>query len=268
MGSGFMSLLLIENRNLVKGLAKNLGASLRSLVSCEAFMLEPMLTGWKVAGAIAAGAIPLWFLTSNSADAATLTYEMTVDVAQGNYQGTYKGSFSYDNSNPLPLCQDSPAFTCATVQQNKLSVLFNFLGKAYSEKQDLDYELGFPAVYFQNNALVGLSFVVIPPTSDISFSILGKSFYTGFATYPDTVTQQGLVGSVAYRFKQQPPAPIPAPAPIPIPAPIPAPIPELEPEPVSPCPENCEGVPEPSEVAGSAFAIALLGLGLKLRRNG
>lgn len=264
MGSGFMSLLLIENRNLVKGLAKNLGASLRTLISCEAFMLEPMVTGWKVAGAIAAGAIPLWSLTANFADAATLNYEMTVDVAQGSYQGTHKGSFSYDNSNPLQLCQDSAAFTCATVQQNKLSVLFNFLGKAYSEKQDLDYELGFPTVYFQNNALVGLSLVIIPPTSDISFSILGKSFYSGFATYPDTVTQQGLVGSVSYRLKQQPPVPIPAPAP----APIPSPIPELEPEPVSPCPENCEGVPEPSEMAGSAFAIALLGLGLKLRRNG
>lgn len=199
-----------------------------------------MFTGMKTAGAIAAGTISLWSLTSYPADAATLTYGITVDVTQGSYQGIYQGSFSYDNSNPLQPCQDSAAFTCATVKQNKLSVLFNFLGKTYSEKQDTDYEIGFPAVYFQNNALAGLSFVVTPPTSDISFSILGKSFYIGFDIYPDSSTPQG---SVSYKLLESPPAPPPS------------------------CSINCETVPEPSEMAGSALAIALLGLGLKLRRK-
>ncbi len=215
-------------------------------------MLKPVVGVLKAVGAIAAGAMPLWYLTANSAQAVTLTYEMTVDVAQGTYQGTYQGKFSYDASEPLKTCQDSVVFTCATVQQNNLSVLFNFLGKAYLEKHDLDYEFGFPAVYFQDNALAGLSFVVTPPTSDISFSILGKSFYIGFGTYPDALTGQGLVGSVAYKLQQPP---LPAPAPTPSPAPIPV------------CPGYCESIPEPSEMAGSALAIALLGLGLKLRRN-
>jgi hypothetical protein len=212
-------------------------------------MLEPVANVLKVTGAIVVGAIPLWHLTSNSADAATLTYDMTVDVTQGQYQGTYQGSFSYDAINPLQPCQDGTSGTCATVQQNKLSVLFNFLGKIYSEKQDIDYDSGFPAVYFQNNTLTGLSFVVVPPTSNISFSILGRSFYMGFETYPDPLTKQGLVGTVSYKLKQFPPAPAPAPAPIP------------------PCSGNCESIPEPSEIAGSALAIALIGLGLKLRRK-
>jgi hypothetical protein len=207
-------------------------------------MLEPVVTVSKTIGAIAAGVISLWHLTSNPAQAVTLTYEMTVDVAPGNYQDTYQGSFSYDSSDPLQSCPDLPTFTCATVAQNKLSVLFNFLGKAYSEKQDIDYEFGFPAVYFQNNTLTGLSLIVALPPSDISFSILGKSFYSGFETYPDTLTPQGLVGSVSYKLQQSPPAPAPAPA----------------------CPGDCESIPEPSELAGSALAIALLGLGLKLRR--
>ncbi|PZV19353.1 MAG: hypothetical protein DCF22_00290 [Leptolyngbya sp.] len=214
-------------------------------------MVEPVAVVLKTVSAIAAGAISLGSLTSKPAQAVTLTYDMTVDVTQGNYQGTYQGSFSYDNSNPLQPCQDSAAFTCATVKQNKLSILFNFLGKTYSEKQDLDYELGFPAVYFQNNALVGLSFVVIPPTSAISFSILGESFYMGFETYPDTLTKQGLVGTISYKLKQLPPGPAPGPAPGSVP----------------PCPGNCESIPEPSEIAGSALAIALLGLALKLRRK-
>lgn len=213
-------------------------------------MVKSVVKILKAMGAIAAGTIPLGYLTSNSAEAATLTYEMIVDVTQGDYQGTYQGNFSYDASNPLQPCQDNSSFTCATVKQNKLSVLFNFLGKIYSEKQDVDYELGFPAVYFNDNALTGLSFVVTPPTSDISFSILGKSFYMGFAVYPDPLTKQGLVGSVSYKLKPQLPQ-----------------FPQFPPAPPPPCSENCVGIPEPSEIAGSAFAIALLGLGLKLRRN-
>ncbi|MEX0270050.1 hypothetical protein AB3R30_12970 [Leptolyngbyaceae cyanobacterium UHCC 1019] len=209
-------------------------------------MLEPGVKVLKAMGAIAASAIPLWHLTSDSANAATLTYEMTVDVPQGNYQGTYQGDFSYGASNPLQPCQDSPTFTCATVKQNKLSVLFNFLGKIYSEKQDVDYEFGFPAVYFDDNALAGLSFIVTPPTLDISFSILGESFYMGFGVYPDPLTQQGLVGSVSYKLKLQFPQSPPTPP---------------------PCSENCVSIPEPSEIAGSALAISFLGLGLKLRQN-
>lgn len=234
-------------------------------------MLEPVAVVLKTVSAIAAGAISLGSLTSKPAQAVTLTYEMTVDVTQGNYQGTYQGSFSYDNSNPLQPCQNSAAFTCATVKQNKLSILFNFLGKTYSEKQDLDYELGFPAVYFQNNALVGVSFIVIPPTSDISFSILGKDFYIGFETYPDNETQQGKVGTVSYKLKQLPPTPPPAPTPTPTPPPAPTPpptptpTPPPAPTPPPSCSERCESIPEPSEMAGSALAIALLGLGLKLR---
>ena len=226
-------------------------------------MLKPVVGVLKAVGAIAAGAMPLWHSTANSAQAVTLTYGMTVNVTQGIYQGTYQGNFSYDNSNPLQTCQDSPAFTCATVKQNKLSVLFNFLGKTYLEKHDRDYEFGFPAVYFQDNALAGLSLIVTPPASDVSFSILGKSFYMGFKTYPDPLNQQELVGSVSYKLQLPPPPAPPAP---PTPPAPPAPPPPL-PEPIPSCPGNCESIPEPSEMAGSALAIALLGLGLKLRRN-
>lgn len=142
-------------------------------------MLKPVVGVLKAVGAIAAGVIPLWHLTANSAQAVTLTYDMTVDVTQGNYQGTYQGSFSYDASESLKTCQDSFVFTCATVEQNNLSVLFNFLGKTYSENHDRDYELDFPAVYFQDNALAGLSLVVTPPTSDIVSRFWARTFTLG-----------------------------------------------------------------------------------------
>lgn len=191
--------------------------------------------------------------------AAILNYAFEVTVDQGPYAGgIYRGNFKFDNSN---LVRCSPASTrfCATPAQNALTLSFTFLGQTYNEQSDADYLTSgqsFPSVYFYpervNTTLSPyvLSFIVLPPTSPVSFSILGDYFFTGFSGIGDANDPAKLSGKVSYTLlpDNKPPGELP------------------------PCqvdPKFCEGeaVPEPSEIAGSAVALGLMGLVWRSRRR-
>lgn len=187
------------------------------------------------------------------AQAATITYDFTVDITTGNTVGTYTGNFSFDldpNTNSLQPCSPNSDLLCAFADRHGVKITFNFPGhpdnRPYNETDDLDNGLGaFPAVYFtQQNTLVGLGLIVAPPKSNLSFALLGTEFYQGFAGYPDPATQANKVGSITYRLRQTP-GPGPGPG-----------DDRCERDPDS-C--NPAAVPEPSAVAGSAIAIGVFG---------
>jgi hypothetical protein len=175
------------------------------------------------------------------ASAARITYDFTADVPTGTYQGSYKGNFSYDDTG---LVRDGD-LEFANPSKSGLTVNFNFLGKTYNEQADSGFNTSgndqFPKAFFRSGNLLGLSFLVIPPTSDPGFMIVAKEsvipgpdtpltdgFYVG--TNPSSYGDR--VGNVSYSLRS-----------------------------------NSEAVPEPSEVAGTVVAIGLLGLGLKLRKG-
>jgi len=178
-------------------------------------------------------------LTAEPAQAFSMTYDFTVNITAGTYSGkSYAGSFKYDNAN---LTGSGLEFVSPTV--GNLGIQFSFLNKSYTQLQDRDASLDFPRAYFQDGTLLGLSFLVVPPTSSPGFFIVPKNvpnlaagFYVG-----NTDAYNGtLVGSVSYKPRSG----------------------------SGSCSgSSCQPVPEPSEIAGTVVAIGLLGLGLKLRKR-
>lgn len=216
--------------------------------------------------AAAAGATALGLAAIAPAKAATLTYDFTVSLYgepsvsnPSTSPITYKGLFSFDASQPLVNCSSpEEIFFCALSGQHNLSVEFGYAGKTYTQQDDRDYGSLYPAAYFnQTGTLVGLSFIVDPSTANTSFAILGREFYQGFSNqeYPQpskdsTKKAKYKAGEVSYALR--------------VPDPVPG-----DPSPCQLDPDSCPttGVPEPSEIAGSAIAIGLLGMIWRLRRR-
>lgn len=199
-----------------------------------------------VAGIAALGCVA----SGAPAEAATVTYDFTVDITTGNTVGKYTGNFSFEldpATNPLRPCSTNSTLLCAFANTHALTLAFNFPGRpnnAYTGADDRDGG-AFPAVYFtQQNVLVGLGFIVGPSATNQSFAILGREFYQGFVDYPNTTTKANLVGAITYALRP-PSGPGSGPG-------------------NDPCdrdPDSCNpvAVPEPSEIAGSAIAVGLLG---------
>ena len=95
--------------------------------------------------------------------AATIAYDFTVDVTSGSLAGTQGfGSFSYDDSTLTGSGLE-------TLKVNEdLSITFNFAGKVYNEADEVDFPY-FPLVQFQDNSLLGLSFLA--QKSEFAFQI-------------------------------------------------------------------------------------------------
>jgi hypothetical protein len=200
--------------------------------------------------------------SAQPAAAVNLSYGFTVNIFAGNpYAGTYRGAFTYDYdlaNKPLQPC--GGANFCATPATHGLTVRFPFLGKTYTEQDDLDFLRTnglFPQVVYDtptptvaNGGLrrLALGFAVIPPTANpTGFFIFGEQFRTGENTdilFAEDGRVQ-VVGNVAYSAPMFPPAPPPPP----------------------PCGDNCAAVPEPSEIAGTVVAVGLLGGVWRLRRR-
>ncbi len=209
-----------------------------------------------IAGVVALG------LTADikPATAAVITYDFTVDVTTGQYLGKYDGQFSFDTSNPLLPCPGTD-ITCATPAQNGLKVSFNFLGTTFTTQDDIGFTQGFPAAYFFPESTTipySLSFIVAPPTSSVSFAVLGGDFYVNFPRFPTVGDSTQDVGTVAYTLV------VPTPPPV---YPPPAPPPEEPPSPACGTDGCATAVPEPSEVAGSVVAMGILGAVWRLRRK-
>jgi hypothetical protein len=199
--------------------------------------LKPLL-------AAAVGATAL-YLTANAepAQAFNITYSFTVNITSGTYTGnSYTGAFSYDNAN---LTNSGLEFVSPTA--GNLGIQFNFLNKSFTQNQDRDASFDFPRVYFRNGNLLGLSFLVVPPTASPGFSFIAAetpNLQPGFYLGNTDAYNGTLVGSVLYN-RQSDPGPG-----------------------SGPCTGNsCPAVPEPPGIAGSVLAIGLFSLGLKLRKK-
>ncbi len=124
-------------------------------------MGRPMNIYKKLAVATAGAALSFAAIEANHVNpvqAATVTYDLTIDVTTGSLAGTQSfGFFSYDDSTLTGIGLE-------TLGVNKgLSVDFDFLGKTYHETDENSYP-DFPVVQFQDRSLLGIEFLVQDPT--------------------------------------------------------------------------------------------------------
>lgn len=180
------------------------------------------------------------------------TVQMTSDAYenQGLKQGaTAYGSFTYDNTNLIGIGSEY-----VSGSRGNLTLQFNFLNKAYTEQDDLNYLAqsylyDYPAAFFADGKLLGLDFLVVPstfqpPQSDLGFRIFKDVFYVGSTANFNSGT---LAGTVSYGNG----AAVPEPS-----APDGGTLPKPEPS----APVNTAAVPEPSEVGGALVAFSCLGI--------
>lgn len=119
--------------------------------------------------AVATAGVALSFATieANSAQAAIITYDFTVDVTTGSLTDTqYQGFFSYDDSTLTASGVESVGIA------EGLSISFDFLGVTYTEADDDLVDFGFPLVEFNQGSLVGLQYTV---SNNAIFSIFGDN---------------------------------------------------------------------------------------------
>ncbi len=224
------------------------------LLTYREIMIKSVLT--KTLATVAGTTALSFIVATNPAQAARITYNFTIDVSTGQYTGTYQGRFSYDDAvltgkNPNSgtpeeeLESVSPSF-------GELEVSFNFLGVQYTEEDDAAFS-SFPKVYFDNGQFVGLSFLVTASGSNPGFFIVPKQV----KEFGKEVEEKGgfLVGTTNFSFGELVSTLITYQRVL-----GGAGDPEDPEDPTA-------AVPEPSEIAGSIFALGLLGLGLKLRKR-
>jgi hypothetical protein len=173
------------------------------------------------------------------AQAFRVTYDFNLSVPTGSYAGNYQGNFSYDDTGLVGKGRE-----IVNPSNNGLTILFNFLGRIYTERNDVDFfntHNQFPKVAFQDGRLLGLNFLVTPPNADPGFLFISEG-----ATVPGLPDPQPgfYIGSTATSYGTR--------------------VADINYSLVS---ENSAAVPEPSEIAGSLLALGLLGMGLKLRRK-
>ena len=192
-----------------------------------------------LASAVGAAALSL-AVGAEPAQAFRVTYDFSLSIPTGDYAGTHRGSFSYDDTNLVGKGRE-----IVNPTNDNLTVLFNFLGRIYTERDDADFfntSNQFPKVAFQDGRLLGLSFLVLPPTADPGFLFVSEG-----STVPGQPDPQPgfYIGSTPFTFGTR--------------------VAEVNYTLVS---ENSAAVPEPSEIAGSLLALGLLGIGLKRRQKG
>jgi len=167
-------------------------------------------------------------IDTQTAKAATITYDFTVDITSGPLTGTQPtGFFSYDDASLTGVGLETVGLN------DGLSISFNFLGETYSETDDAGVP-DYPIVQFQDRSLLGLNFNVFYAPSFQSFAIadeanvstgeIGLGAGNVFAYDTDPSVQFEGLGTVTY---------------------------------------SARPIPEPSSVVG----LSVLGLGLILKRG-
>ncbi|MEQ8753844.1 MAG: PEP-CTERM sorting domain-containing protein [Coleofasciculus sp. G1-WW12-02] len=146
-------------------------------------------------------------IEANSAQAAIITYDFTVDVTTGLLTDTqYQGFFSYDDSTLTGSGVESVGIA------EGLSISFDFLGVTYTEADDNLVDFGFPFVEFNQGSLVGLQYTV---SNGAIFSIFGDN-PTGLGggdefNYIDETSFEVGNGNVTYSLRP-PSASVPEPS--------------------------------------------------------
>lgn len=160
---------------------------------------------------VAAAAATLSFAAMEAkSQAATITYDFTVDVTSGPLSDTQPfGFFTYDDSTLI-----GSGLETLGVDQG-LSISFNFLNKTYDETDDIGFPT-YPTVQFQDSDLLGLSFVTFYAPSfqtfgignevDISTGVIGSGGGNIFAYDTDPSIEFEGLGTVKYS-----PRPVPEP---------------------------------------------------------
>ena len=146
-------------------------------------------------------------IAASPVQAATITYNFKADVTSGSLLGqTFTGLLSYDDST---LTKVGPEFLSPA---EGLKVSFNFLGTAYTEKNDVTFQ-DFPLTNFNNGVFEGLDFAVnnsqtIFVINQDQFSYKGEQI--GNVTYqsvpePDTVAGLAIfcAGSLFLKKKRK-----------------------------------------------------------------
>lgn len=162
----------------------------------------------KLASATAAAALSFVVMEAKTVQAATVTYDFTVDVTSGPLTGTQpSGSFSYNDSTLT-----GTGLETLGVAQG-LSVAFNFLGKTYKETNDIEFP-EFPIVQFQERKLLGLNFTAfygpsfqtigIGNTVDVAAGLIGSGGGSVFAYDTEPSVQFEGVGKVTYSARPVP----------------------------------------------------------------
>lgn len=164
----------------------------------------------KLAFTSAGLALSLAVMKANSVNAATLTYNFNVDITTGSLSNnTYEGSFSYDDSNLTGIGLESVGV------DDELSVVFNFLGRTYTEADDNAASFNFPIAEFRDGNLVGLQYLVNDTLNNFIFSVFGDE-PEGLGggdkfQYLDVNSLEVSEGSVTYSLDSSP-TPIPEPS--------------------------------------------------------
>lgn len=109
----------------------------------------------KLAIATVNAALSFTILKANSALAANLTYDFTVDLTSGSLTDQqYSGFVSYDDSTLT-----GTGLETLGVRQG-MSISFNFLDETYDETSDLDFP-SYPLLEFQDGSFSGLTFLAL-----------------------------------------------------------------------------------------------------------
>lgn len=150
--------------------------------------------------AFAAVAISLTTININQVNAATITYDITVNNLDGSLSGeSFTGNFSFDDAN---LIGSGSEFLTV------FDLSFDFLGTTYTEN-DSNYVLGAEAEFFDREFL-GLSY-----STDVEFS-----FVPGFLSLNDSFFAYDFgsgdngTGDIVYTLQTSNPEPNSIPEPV------------------------------------------------------
>lgn len=106
--------------------------------------------------AFASVALSTAVITTSLANAATITYDFTLNVNQGSLAGkTFNGTFSYDDATLKGTGVEELGVA------EGLTVCMNYLGRNYSETDDTSYP-AFPKLVFEDGKVKQLDFWIQP----------------------------------------------------------------------------------------------------------
>lgn len=120
---------------------------------------------------VATTLVALSFITieASPVQSATITYDFDVNITSGPLDDNiYEGFLSYDDSTLTGIGQEKIGVA------EELSIVFEFLGKTYTEADDNNFSFNFPFVEFKEDSLVGLQYIVNDTPNNSIFAMFSN----------------------------------------------------------------------------------------------